>query len=77
MHEDFQSPFLHLSSRNGARHPGSALGRSEESKLFLFFHWLYSSLGPWSLLFTFMIIFTDGRTLGRVISSSARRKAST
>jgi hypothetical protein len=27
-----------------------------------FFHWLYSPLGPWPLIFSSMIIFTDGRT---------------
>jgi hypothetical protein len=27
-----------------------------------FFHWLYNPLGPWPLLFSFMIIFTDGKT---------------
>jgi hypothetical protein len=28
----------------------------------IFFHWLYSPLGPWPLFFSFTIIFTDGRT---------------
>jgi hypothetical protein len=27
-----------------------------------FFYWLYSPLGPWLLIFSLMIIFTDGRT---------------
>jgi hypothetical protein len=30
--------------------------------IFFFCHCLYSPLGPWPLLFSFMIIFTDGRT---------------
>jgi hypothetical protein len=35
-----------------------------------FFHWLYSTLGPWPLLFSFMIILQTAGLLGRVISSS-------
>jgi hypothetical protein len=35
-----------------------------------FFHWLYSPLGPWPLLFSFMIILQTVGLLGRVISSS-------
>jgi hypothetical protein len=38
-------------------------------KLF-FFHWLYSLLGPWPLLFSFMIILQTIELLGQVISSS-------
>jgi hypothetical protein len=36
----------------------------------IFFHWLYSPLGPWHLLFSFMIILQTVGLLGRVISSS-------
>jgi hypothetical protein len=36
----------------------------------LFFYWLYSPLGPWPLLFSFMIILQTLSVLGRVISSS-------
>jgi hypothetical protein len=35
-----------------------------------FFHWFYSPLGPWPLLFSFMIILQTVGLLGRVISSS-------
>jgi hypothetical protein len=35
-----------------------------------FFHWLYSSLWPWPLYFSFMIILQTVGLLGRVISSS-------
>jgi hypothetical protein len=35
-----------------------------------FFHWLYSPLGPWPLIFSFMIILQTVGLLGRVISSS-------
>jgi hypothetical protein len=35
-----------------------------------FFHWLYSPLGPWPLLFSFMIILQTIGLLGRVINSS-------
>jgi hypothetical protein len=35
-----------------------------------FFHWLYSPLGPWPLIFSFMIILRTVGLLGRVISSS-------
>jgi hypothetical protein len=35
-----------------------------------FFHWLYSPLGPWSLLFRFIIILQRVGLLGRVISTS-------
>jgi hypothetical protein len=34
------------------------------------FHWLYSPLGPWPLVFSFMIILQTAGILGRVISSS-------
>jgi hypothetical protein len=34
-----------------------------------FFHWLYSPLEPWPLLFSFMIILQTVGLLGRVISS--------
>jgi hypothetical protein len=30
---------------------------------FFLFHWLYSPLGPWFLVFSIIIICTDGRTL--------------
>jgi hypothetical protein len=37
----------------------------------IFFHWLCSLLGPWSLIFfSFMIILQTAELLGRVISSS-------
>jgi hypothetical protein len=36
----------------------------------IFFHWLYSPLGPWPLLFSLMIILQTVGLLGRVISSS-------
>jgi hypothetical protein len=38
--------------------------------VFSFFHWLYSSLGPWPLIFSSMIILQTVGLLGRVISSS-------
>jgi hypothetical protein len=34
------------------------------------FHWLYSPLGPWPLIFSFMIILQTVGLFGRVISSS-------
>jgi hypothetical protein len=37
---------------------------------YFFFHWLYSPRGPWSLLFSFIIILQTVEHLGRVISSS-------
>jgi hypothetical protein len=36
----------------------------------IFFHWLYSPLGPWPLIFSFMIILQTVGLLGWVISSS-------
>jgi hypothetical protein len=36
----------------------------------ILFHWLYSPLGPWPLIFSFMIILQTVGLLGRVISSS-------
>jgi hypothetical protein len=36
---------------------------------FFFFHWLYSPLGPWTLIYTFMIILQTVEFLGRAISS--------
>jgi hypothetical protein len=39
-------------------------------RYYFFFHWLYSPLGPWLLLFSFMIIWETVGLLGRVISSS-------
>jgi hypothetical protein len=40
--------------------------------LYFFFHWLYSPLGPWTLIsfFSFMIVLRTVGLLGRVISSS-------
>jgi hypothetical protein len=35
-----------------------------------YFHWLYNPLGPWPLLFSFMIILQTVGLLARVISSS-------
>jgi hypothetical protein len=35
-----------------------------------FFQWFYSLLGPWPLIFSFMIIFQTVGLLGRVMSSS-------
>jgi hypothetical protein len=35
-----------------------------------FFHWLYSPLGPWPLIFGFIIILQTVGLLGRVISTS-------
>jgi hypothetical protein len=40
------------------------------SRATIFFHRLYSPLGPWPLLFSFMIILQTVGLLGRVISSS-------
>jgi hypothetical protein len=40
------------------------------STIDFFFHWLYTPLGPWPLLLSFMIILQTVRLLGRVISSS-------
>jgi hypothetical protein len=37
---------------------------------YFFFHWLYSPLGSWALLFSFMIILQTVGLLGRVTSSS-------
>jgi hypothetical protein len=42
-----------------------------------FFHWLYSPLGPWPLIFSFMIILQTVGLLGRVISSSQGRYLNT
>jgi hypothetical protein len=36
----------------------------------IFFHWLYSPIGPWLLFFSFMIILQTVGLLGRVISPS-------
>jgi hypothetical protein len=38
--------------------------------LTIFFHWLYSPLGLWPLMFSFMIILQTVGLLGRVITSS-------
>jgi hypothetical protein len=43
------------------------LGEDQED---FFFHWLYSPLGPWPLIFSFVIILQTIGPLGRVISSS-------
>jgi hypothetical protein len=36
----------------------------------IFFHWLYSLLEPWPLIFSFMINLQTVGLLGQVISSS-------
>jgi hypothetical protein len=36
----------------------------------IFFHWFYSPLGPWPLIFSFMIILDTAGLFRRVISSS-------
>jgi hypothetical protein len=40
------------------------------SKYIFFSHWFYSPLGPWPLIFSFMIILQTVGLLGPVISSS-------
>jgi hypothetical protein len=42
-------------------HPSNRSGASE-AHIFFFFHWLYSPIGPRSLIFQFHNHFTDGRT---------------
>jgi hypothetical protein len=49
----------------------SLLLRAEEEKcVFFFFHWFHRPLGPWPLIFSFMIISQTAGLLGRVTSSS-------
>jgi hypothetical protein len=43
---------------------------NSRSRAIFFFHWLYSPLGPWPLIFSFMIILQTVGLLARVISSS-------
>jgi hypothetical protein len=48
----------------------AVLACNESVQVLHFFHWLYSPLGPWPLIFSFMIILQTVGLLGRVISSS-------
>jgi hypothetical protein len=42
----------------------------KQKQICFFFHWLYSPLGPWPLIFSFMTILQTVGLLGRVISAS-------
>jgi hypothetical protein len=74
MREDFKFPFPHLSSWNGAHHPGTASDRSEESihirdNLQILLHVRFS-YGEWLLdlfLTSFFFRIVMGKGKGKVI----------